>query len=139
MIDLPPNTDPVYHAPASLSRLDRFFLKLINDKRDLPFIYLTLKVCYTMLPFAVLLYLPFVNSWLWLASAAIYLYLNNVTYKGPFGLMMHCSSHRPLYKKKIFSTEPFDPLGAGTVLRAIAGDLLRAPCGHAPRGKQHGG
>ena len=64
MIELPLNTDPVYQAPASVSRMDRFFLGLINDKRDLPFIYLTLKVCYAMLPFAVLLYLPFVKGWL---------------------------------------------------------------------------
>ncbi len=100
MIDLPLNTDPGYEAPPSISRMDRFFLVLINDKRDLPFMYLTLNVCLTMLPFAVLLYLPFMNGWMWLAAAAIYLYLNNVAYKGPFGLMMHCTIHRPLYKKK---------------------------------------
>lgn len=100
MIDLPPNTDPVYTAPESFSRLDRFFLGLINDERDLPFIYLTLKISATLLPLAVLLFMPFLQGWAWLAVAALYLFLNNVTYKGPFGLMMHCSSHRPLYKRK---------------------------------------
>jgi hypothetical protein len=33
--------------------------------------------------------------------AAVYLFVNNVTYKGPFGLMLHCSSHRPLFRKEV--------------------------------------
>ncbi len=100
LLTLPANTDPVYNAPSRRSALDRFFLRLLNDERDLPFVYLTLKVSYTMLPFVAILFLPVVNAWIWGAAAIIYLYLNNVTYKGPFGLMLHCTSHRPLYKKK---------------------------------------
>jgi fatty acid desaturase len=100
MLSLPPNTDPVYSPPAAVNALDRFFLRLINDKRDLPFIHLLIKVGLMLVPLAVLLFLPFITGGFWLLAAGLYLYLNNVTYKGPFGLMLHCSSHRPLFRKK---------------------------------------
>lgn len=99
MLALPANSDPTYFAPDHRNALDRFFLRLINDERDLPFIHLIFKVSLLMLPFAVLLFLP-LNIWIWSAVAVLYLYLNNVTFKGPFGLMLHCSSHRPLFKRE---------------------------------------
>ncbi len=98
MLTLPANTDPVYTKPAHYTALDRFFLKLIRDPRDLPFPYLSLKVFFSLVPLAVLMYLPFVTGWVWWAIAAVYFYINNITYKGPFGLMLHCTTHRPLYK-----------------------------------------
>lgn len=98
MLTLPANTDPVYTKPDRYSALDLFFLRLIRDPRDLPFPYLSLKVFLTLVPMAVLLYLPGVPGWLWWTVAVVYFYVNNVTYKGPFGLMLHCTTHRPLYK-----------------------------------------
>ena len=100
MLSVPINTDPVYIAPESYSAMDRFFLKLINDKRDLPFVHLILKVAFSIVPLAALLFMPAIQGWLWLLIAAVYLLINNVTYKGPFGLMLHCSSHRPLFRKE---------------------------------------
>jgi len=32
--------------------------------------------------------------------AVAYQFLNNFTFKGPFGLMLHCTSHRPLFRKE---------------------------------------
>jgi hypothetical protein len=32
--------------------------------------------------------------------AVAYTYFNNFVFKGPFGLMLHCTSHRPFFKKK---------------------------------------
>ncbi|MFZ1660169.1 MAG: hypothetical protein WAT61_15185, partial [Flavobacteriales bacterium] len=101
MLSLPANTDPVYIAPEHYSAMDRFFLRLINDKRDLPFIYLIFKVSFSIVPLAALLFVPAISGWLWLLIAAVYLFVNNVTYKGPFGLMLHCSSHRPLFRKEV--------------------------------------
>ncbi|MCB0770386.1 MAG: fatty acid desaturase [Flavobacteriales bacterium] len=98
MIDLPKITDPVYDPTRAHTAWDRFFLRFLRDPRDLPFPYLTLKVALLMLPLAVLLYMPFVRGWLWGLIAVVYFYLNNITFKGPFGLMMHCSTHRPLYR-----------------------------------------
>ena len=97
---LPPNTDPVFVRPAQYSALDRFFLQYIRDERDLPFIYLTFRVTFTIVPLAVLMYLPFVTGWLWWTIAAVYFYINNITYKGPFGLMLHCTTHRAFFKKE---------------------------------------
>jgi len=94
------STDPVYTAVENPSRLDSFFLKYIQDKRDLPFVYLTLKISVTLLPLAVLLFVPAVAGWLWWAVLALYLGLSNARFRGPYGLMQHCTSHRVFFKKK---------------------------------------
>src|SRR4051812_256053 len=93
-------TDPVFVKPASYTALDRFLLRAIRDERDLPFVHLTIKITVTLLPLAILLYMPFVDGWLWAVIAIAYQYLNNFSYKGPFGLMLHCTSHRQLFKKE---------------------------------------
>jgi len=92
-------TDPGYSPPASENFLSRFFKSLIRDQRDLPFVYLTIKISSILFPLVVLLYLPFLGGWIWWSVAILYLFLNNF-YKSPFGLMAHCAAHRALYKKK---------------------------------------
>lgn len=93
--------DPVFNPETqTYSSFDRFWLSKIYDERDLPFIYLTLKITVTLLPVGILLYLPFVNGIFWWIIAAVYFYLNNFVFKGPFGLMLHCTSHRPFFKKE---------------------------------------
>ncbi len=93
-------TDPVFVKPAAYSSVERFYLRFIRDERDLPFVKLTVRISLTLLPLAVICYLPFVNGW-WFALAALaYHYFNNFAYKGPFGLMLHCTSHRKLFKKE---------------------------------------
>ncbi len=92
-------TDPVFTPPNNYNFFDKFFLNLINDERDLPFVYLTLKITFTMVPIGIALY--FVeNTWVWALLAILYFFLNNFTYKGPFGLMLHCTSHRKWFKRK---------------------------------------
>lgn len=98
MKSLGPITDPVFQ-PSPHNATDRFFLKFIRDERDLPFAYLTLQISLTLIPLAVMLYLPFVTGWAWWITAIAYQYLNNFAFKGPFGLMLHCTSHRTLFKK----------------------------------------
>lgn len=94
---LGPIHDPTF-TPKPYTALDRFFLRFIKDERDLPFIYLTVKITSTIIPLAVLLFMPFVTGWVWGLLAGVYLVLNNLVFKGPYGLMLHCSSHRPLFK-----------------------------------------
>jgi fatty acid desaturase len=89
-------TDPVFAGAGRYNALDRFFLSLIRDERDLPFIYLTLKISLVMIPVGLSMY--FLSGWLWWAAAVAYFYLNNVVFKGPFGLMLHCTSHRKFFK-----------------------------------------
>ncbi|CCH57284.1 fatty acid desaturase [Fibrisoma limi BUZ 3] len=79
-------------------RLDRFFLQFIKDERDLPFIYLTLRITISVIPISVLLFMPFVTGWLWWSLALLHIYITTFTFKGPFGLMLHCTSHRPFFK-----------------------------------------
>jgi fatty acid desaturase len=100
MKPLPVITDPVFNEAPAYSAMDKFWLKLIRDERDLPFVYLTLKITFVLVPLAVLLYMPFITSWIWWLVAAAYFYFNNFVFKGPFGLMLHCTSHRPWFKKE---------------------------------------
>lgn len=99
MIAFTTTTDPEFVRPARYSRIDRYFLSLIRDERDLPFVYMTIRVTLLLIPLAIALYLPFVPGWLWWAMAIAYLYINNITLKGPFGLMLHCTTHRPFFKR----------------------------------------
>ena len=92
-------TDPVSVQKPS-GRLDHFFVSMIRDERDLPFVYLTLRITFTLIPLAVLLYIPGIPVWLWWIAAIAYQYFNNVVYKGPYGLMMHCTSHRAFFKQE---------------------------------------
>ena len=91
-------TDPVFSGPPNYHSIDRFWLSLINDERDLPFVYLTLKITFILLPVGLLLYMPFVTGGWWWSVAGLYFILNNFIFKGPFGLMLHCTSHRPFFK-----------------------------------------
>ena len=95
-------SDPVYHE-RPFNRADNFFLHYIKDKRDLPFIYLLIKVTFFLLPLAVLLFLPFITGWLWWMIAITFQVVNAIL-RAPFGLMMHSISHRQLFKNKYKNT-----------------------------------
>jgi fatty acid desaturase len=93
-------TDPVFSPGASYGAFDRFWLARINDERDIKFVHLTLKISLIMLPLGVLLFIPAVTGWWWWAIAVAYYGVSNFMYKGPFGLMLHCTSHRPWFNHK---------------------------------------
>ena len=94
---LGPIHDPTFTAN-SPTRFERLLLRFIKDERDLPFLYLTLRISLILIPLGLLLYLPFVTGWAWWALVLGYQYVNNIKFKGPYGLMLHCTSHRPMYK-----------------------------------------
>jgi fatty acid desaturase len=96
---LPEISDPVF-TPTTYNPVDKFWLNLIRDERDLPFVYLTLKITFIMIPLGILLFLPFIQGWVWWLIAVAYFIYNNFVFKGPFGLMLHCTSHRPWFKEK---------------------------------------
>lgn len=89
-------SDPVFVPRDDYSSLDRFFLSFIRDERDLPFIYLTLKITFIMLPIGLAMY--FTSGWPFAVLAIAYFIVNNFVFKGPFGLMLHCTSHRKWFK-----------------------------------------
>jgi hypothetical protein len=92
-------TDPVYVEPKSFSRYEHFWLQYLNDKRDLPFIHLLTAIHILVIPTAIVLYTPLLSGWYWWLAYLPYFYLSQMYFKGRFGLMLHCISHRKLFKK----------------------------------------
>jgi fatty acid desaturase len=92
-------TDPIYIPKENLSWYDRFWLTKMNDKRDLPFIYLLTRIHLTVMPVAILLFTPLLQGWYWWALAIPYFYVSQLYFKGRFGLMLHCICHRKCFKK----------------------------------------
>lgn len=90
-------TDPTYE-PRERGPLDRFFLKYINDERDLPFVRLSLQASLVMFPLAVLLFLVD-GPWFW-GLAVGYLAINWLVFLDRFILMLHNTSHRRLFNRK---------------------------------------
>src|SRR6185295_16460645 len=91
-------TDPVYEKPLHLTIYQKFWIKRIHDKRDLPFVRLLTMVHLTILPVAILLFTPVFGTWWW-PVAIVYFYFSQFYFKGSFGLMLHCLCHRKLFKK----------------------------------------
>lgn len=89
--------DPI-SSPQPMNALDRFWVSLLKDPRDLPLIHLTLRITLTLVPLTVLLFLT--HGWVWWLVFVAHFYLNHLYFKGPFGLMLHCAIHRPLFKKE---------------------------------------
>lgn len=89
-------TDPTYQSKNRSSLFDDFVLKFINDKRDLPFVYLTLKITFTVVPFALVLFFGKSVHWLfYVAYIGLYIF-----FLGPYILMLHNTCHRKLFKKQ---------------------------------------
>ena len=76
--------------------LDRAFAGLINDPRDLPFVYLILQ-CATVAALGVGLF--FVDAYFWWFAVA-YWVLWGAWVMDRFILMLHCTSHRILFKRE---------------------------------------
>jgi fatty acid desaturase len=91
-------SDPIYKEPKSYNGYDRFWLKHINDKRDIPFIRLLTILHLTILPAGILLYIPLLQGVWWWLAAAVYFYFAQFYFKGSFGLMLHCLCHRKTFK-----------------------------------------
>ena len=92
-------TDPVYVPKEKHNWYERCWLRIMNDKRDLPFIYLLTLIHVTVILTAIILYTPLLKGWLWWLLAVPYFYVSQFYFKGRFGLMFHCICHRKLFKK----------------------------------------
>ena len=90
-------TDPIHSPEAPRWPWERWVLRLMNDERDLPFVRLCMKLFFLNLPVAALLYVPGVYRW-WLG--ALYFVVSSALFLGPFILMLHNTSHRPLFKRE---------------------------------------
>ena len=91
-------SDPTFKTDYEPNFYDRFWLKLMNDKRDLPFIHLLTRIHIIVVPVAILLFTNLLTGWLWWAVAVVYFYMAQFYFKGRFGLMFHCLCHRKTFK-----------------------------------------
>ncbi len=82
-------------SPAAAPRRD-LTAAFINDPRDRPFLVLMAIISLTIPPFGIAFYIPGVFRW-WLGL--VYLTLIPVFFLDRFILMLHNTSHRPLFKK----------------------------------------
>ena len=103
-------TDPEYTKPASHGAVERFFLRFIRDERDLPFVWLTLGMTFIQLPFAIAMFVPGVFRW-WMAP--IYLAIFYGLFADRYILMLHNTSHRPLWKREYNFMKSYIPYVLG--------------------------
>ncbi|MBM3432467.1 MAG: fatty acid desaturase [Bacteroidetes bacterium] len=97
---LPILTDPVYRRPEQFTRYEKFWLNYLSDERDLPFIHMLTGIHLLVIPIAILLFTPLLSGGYWWLLYAPYFYISQLYFKGRFGLMLHCISHRKLFKKQ---------------------------------------
>lgn len=90
-------SDPTFTPKARRNAAERLVLRLINDERDLPFVWLSLRMTLVILPAAALLYWPGMFRW-WMAP--IYWVGLFGLFVGPYVLMLHNTSHRRLFKRR---------------------------------------
>ena len=91
-----PISDP-RGAGAAPGALARFGARFILDPRDLPFLWLMVSATAVLVPLAAWLFVPGRFSW-WLAAA--YLGVLFFVFLDRFILMLHNTSHRPLFKAR---------------------------------------
>jgi hypothetical protein len=89
-------TDPVNLPRTRYRAFDRLLLKLINDPRDLPFLHFLIEATVVVVPIVLYLYL---GSAPWFV-AALYVPFNILVFMDRFILILHNTSHRPLFKKE---------------------------------------
>ena len=92
-------TDPQYQPKDKFTGYETFWLKYINDARDLPFIHLLTRIHLIVIPWAILMFTPLIQGIYWWLLFIPYAYVSQSYFKGRFGLMFHCMCHRSMFKK----------------------------------------
>lgn len=93
-------SDPGFVKNKQPGVLDKLFITLINDERDLPFVYLCLQIFLFVIPLGVILFTPLLQGWMWTLGAVVYILSVFIYFMGPFTLMLHNTSHNALFKRK---------------------------------------
>jgi hypothetical protein len=89
--------------------LNNLFTPLLNDQRDMPFIRLSLKITFIIIPAAVFLFVIPGLHWVWYAAYLLLL----IFFLGPYVLMLHNICHRKLFKKKYRYLNHYIPWALG--------------------------
>lgn len=75
----------------------KFWSKTLNDPRDVVFINLSLQMTVFLLPISVALFVVKQFAWWWAPIYWAYLF---IFFLDRFILMLHCTSHRPLFNRR---------------------------------------
>jgi fatty acid desaturase len=89
--------DLEYHAPTKLNAAQRWFLPMLRDERDLIFVNTSARLTFGVVLPALILFVPGAFSWLYAGLYLVWLALFGF---GPYVLMLHCTSHRTLFKRE---------------------------------------
>ncbi|MCG3174408.1 MAG: hypothetical protein GMKNLPBB_02642 [Myxococcota bacterium] len=95
MKTLPAITDPVQPPVYGDHWFNRKLKAMLVEERDLLFVHLALLMAAVTIPFAALLYWPGMFSW---RLAVIYWAINFLVFQDKYILMLHCTSHRALFR-----------------------------------------
>jgi hypothetical protein len=90
-------TDPTFAPKDERNVFERAALSLINDERDLPFVWLSIQMSVVLIPMTIALFWPGVFRW-WMAP--IYWAVLFGGFFDRYILMLHNTSHRRLFKRK---------------------------------------
>ncbi len=93
-------TDPQYVPQTHFSAYEKFWLRIIQDPRDLPFIHLLTRIHLIVFPWVFLMFTPLFQGVIWWLVFIPYAYVSQSYFKGRFGLMFHCLCHRMIFKKE---------------------------------------
>ncbi len=91
------NTDLAHSEPRTESALDRRIAAMLNDPRDVPFVYLMVQCAAVALVGLALFAIPDARVWY---AAPLYWALWALGVLDRFILMLHCTSHRPLFARE---------------------------------------
>jgi fatty acid desaturase len=89
-------SDPTFTPKAQRNAVERLALELINDERDLPFVWLSVAMTAVLVPLTALMYAGVFPWWL----APIYWAVLFGLFFDRYILMLHNTSHRRLFKRK---------------------------------------
>jgi fatty acid desaturase len=92
-------TDPQYQPRPHLTAYEKFWMRFLVDERDLPFIHLLTRIHLIVIPWAILMFTPLFQGWIWWLVFIPYAYISQSYFKGRFGLAFHCMCHRRIFKK----------------------------------------
>lgn len=103
-----PSTAVTIQAPpvATDTAWARWWRPALNDPRDIVFVNLSLAMTLTLWPMAALMFAAGSFSWLWAIGYWVFL---GATFMDKFILMLHCTSHRPLFTRKFSALNYYIP------------------------------
>lgn len=107
-------TDPRWVKPASYSPLERLFLPLLRDERDLIFVRVQALMTVTVLPLGLGMF--FLEPWMIGLVALPYIAFVFLGFGGRYGLMLHATGHRPIYKREYKWMQAYIPWVLGPFL-----------------------